>query len=117
MSDDHAHALDMLSAAGAIARFLDTGTQQSFLGDDLLQSAVLYQFAVLGEACRRISEDFRKAHPDVDWIGIMGCRNRIVHNYDNVDLDVVWEIASADLPALISTLHDLLPKESDGEEG
>jgi uncharacterized protein with HEPN domain len=118
MSDDHAHALDILRAAGAITRFMDRRTQQSFFDDDLLQSAVLYQFTVLGEACRRVSADFRSANPGVDWFGITGFRNRIVHNYDDVDLDVVWDIARTDLPALITVLDAIVPEEPpDGEEG
>lgn len=117
MSGDYAHALDMLRAAGAITRFMNGRTQQSFLDDDFLQSAVLYQFTVLGEACRRVSAQFRTANPSVDWIGMTGFRNRIVHNYDDVDLDVVWEIARTDLPALIHALDAIVPKETDGEEG
>lgn len=114
MSDDVTHVLDMLNAAGAIRRFIGARTQEAFLADDLLQSAVLYQFMVLGEACRRVSTAFRDAHPSVDWTGIAGFRNKIIHDYDEIDLDVVWEITERDLPLAIAAMEPLVPKESDG---
>ena len=117
MSDDRAHALDMLNAAGAIVRFVGGRTQDAFLADDLVQSAVLYQFTVLGEACRRVSAAFRETNPAVDWSGIAGFRNKIVHDYDEIDLDVVWDILQRDLPRAIAALEPLVPKEPDAEEG
>ncbi len=116
MRDDRAHALDMLNAAGAILRFVDGRTQESFLADDLLQSAVLYQFTVLGEACRRVSSEFRAAHTTIDWAGISGFRNKIVHDYDEIDLDVVWHITQHDLPKAVTALGAIVPKEPDGQE-
>lgn len=115
MSADPAHALDMLNAGGAILRFLHGRTQEAFLADDLLQSAVLYQFTVLGEACRRVSPEFRDAHPAVDWAGMAGFRNKIVHDYDRIDLDVVWDITQGDLPRALAALEPIVPKEPDGE--
>ena len=117
MRDDRAHVLDMLNAARAIRQFIGTRTQDEFLADDMLQSAVLYQFTVLGEACRRVSAAFRGSATGVDWPGIAGFRNKIVHDYDEVDLDVVWSIVQDDLPRAIDALTPLVPKETDGEEG
>lgn len=115
MSDDRAHVLDMLNAAAAILKFIDAKPQEAFIVDDLLQSAVLYQFTVLGEACRRVSTTFREANTSVDWTGIAGFRNRIVHEYDSVNLDVVWQIVQTDVPRAIAAMTPLVPEEPDGE--
>ena len=115
MSDDRAHVLDMLEAARAILRFISGRTQDAFLGDDLLQSAVLHKFTILGEACRRVAAAYRDANPSVDWAGITSFRNKIVHDYDEIDLDVVWGFTQDELPRAIAALEPLAPKEPDGE--
>jgi uncharacterized protein with HEPN domain len=117
MSDERAHVLDMLNAARAIQRFIAGRTQESFLEDEQLQSAVLHKFTVLGEACRRVSAGFRAEAAAVDWAGIGGFRNKIVHDYDEIDLDVIWTITQGDLPKAIAALEPLVPKEPDGANG
>ena len=58
---------------------------------------------------------FRAAHPEVDWTGIFGFRNRIIHEYDDVDLDKVWQIVQSDLPQVIAALAPLAPEPPEGE--
>jgi uncharacterized protein with HEPN domain len=90
-------------------------SQEDFLRDDILQSAVLHKFTILGAACRRVSQAFREAHPSVDWLGITNFRNQIVHEYDDVNLDTVWTIITTDLPKAIAALEPLAPEDPDGE--
>ena len=116
MSHDHGHVADIVASASAIARYLDGVAQDAFLADDMRQAAVLHQLTIIGEACRRVSTQFRDAHPEVNWAGIVGLRNKIVHDYDDVNLDSVWTVVSTDLPALVSTLNAIVPPEPDGEE-
>ena len=116
MSDDRAHVLDILLAARTIRQFVTGVAQELFLGNLEKQSAVLYQFTILGEAARRVSIAFRAAHPEVDWTGILGFRNRIIHEYDDVDLDKVWQIVEIDLPRVISALDLLAPEPPEGEQ-
>ena len=116
MSDDRAHVLDILLAGRTIVQFVTDVAQQSFLESLEKQSAVLYQFTILGEAARRVSLAFRALHPEVDWTGILGFRNRIVHEYDDVDLDKVWQIVQTDLPKMIAMLEPLAPEPPDGEQ-
>ena len=116
MDRDLAHIADIVSSASAIRRFIDGIDQQAFLVDDLRQSAVLYQLTLIGEACRRVSASFRDAHPEVQWPAIIGLRNRIVHEYDDVDPDSVWTVVSKDLLELMVALDALNPPEPDGEE-
>lgn len=117
MSPDPAHVLDMINAAETALRFMDGRDDEDFLHDDLLQSAVLYQFTVFGEASRRVSQAYRDAHPGIPWTSIAGFRNRIVHEYDDLDLDVVLTIIRNELATAIEGLRSLLPAQpTDGED-
>jgi uncharacterized protein with HEPN domain len=110
MSRDDAVLLDMLIAAQRAMAF-STGVTQDQLGSDLkTQSAVLHQLLVLGEAAKRLSDDFREGHPQTPWKAIAGMRDRIIHGYDDVDLGEVWRTIEKDLPGLISTLQRLVPE-------
>jgi uncharacterized protein with HEPN domain len=67
---------------------------------------------VLGETAKRVSPDFRDAHPEIPWRKIMGLRNVVVHEYFHVDVRRAWKIASRDIPELINALEPLVPPES-----
>lgn len=105
MSRDDEYALDVLIAARKALSFAGGMTSEAFIDDVKTQSAVLFQLTVLGEAARRVSDAYRFAHAGVAWAEMAGTRNRIVHEYDEIDLDIVWEIVSRELPALIAALE------------
>lgn len=71
-------------------------------------SAVLYQFVVIGEAARRLSEECRTAQPAVPWRQIIALRNIITHGYDQVDETKLWQAIAADLPTLQAQLETIL---------
>lgn len=73
------------------------------------QSAVLHRLLVLGEAAKRISRPFRAAHPEIPWSQMAGMRDRLIHGYDEVDLDEVWRTVTRDVPALLEQIEPLLP--------
>jgi uncharacterized protein with HEPN domain len=64
---------------------------------------------MIGEAARRVSTSVRAAHPEIPWADIVGMRSKIVHDYMNVDEDIVWEVVTRDLPTLVSALEKLTP--------
>jgi uncharacterized protein with HEPN domain len=105
MSRDDEYALDVLNAARTALSFVGDMTNEAFLGDVKTQSAVLFQLTVLGEAARRVSEVYRAQHPVVPWAQMAATRNRIVHEYDEIDLDIVWEVVSRELPELVAQLQ------------
>ena len=111
MSKDDGYVLDMLRAARLAQQFGDERSQLAFLEDLKTQSAVLHQLTELGEAVRRVSQAFRDAHPEVPWQSIAGLRSRIIHDYDDIDLDQVWEVIRRDLPALIPALEQIAKAE------
>jgi uncharacterized protein with HEPN domain len=76
-----------------------------------LQSSVLFQLLVLGEAVKRLSEEFRSQYPEVPWKRIAGLRDRIIHRYDQLNLEAIWETIRHDLPQLLAFLERVAPRE------
>jgi len=109
---DESCLLDMLQAARQILEYTAGLQQSAFLSSRKDQDAVLLQFAVLGEATKRVPAEFRTAHPEVSWRKITGFRDVIVHDYFNVDFNRVWRIACEDIPPLIAALEPLVPPET-----
>jgi uncharacterized protein with HEPN domain len=67
----------------------------------------MYSLIIIGEAANRISDDFQERHPSLPWASMIGTRNVIVHAYDQVKLQIVWEILQRDLPDLKKTLDSI----------
>ncbi len=116
MGRDEVSAGDMLIAAQRIQVFIAGMTEDAFMMNELVQSAVLHQVAILGEAAKRVSVEFRARHPQVAWAALAALRNRIVHEYDDISLDKLWDSLTGELPALVAALEGIVPPEPDGEE-
>jgi len=106
MSRDEAYVLDILRAARLANEFLAGCEREAFETDEKTQSAVLHQLLVLGEAVKRLSDEFRGRHPGVPWQQIAGMRNWIIHQYADVDLDEVFLTVQRDLPELVRNLEN-----------
>jgi uncharacterized protein with HEPN domain len=109
MSRNNAHLLDALHAAEKIVVFCQGMDKAAFLKDDKTQAAVLHQLMVLGEAVKRISDDFRTHHAEIPWKDIAGMRDRLIHGYDQVNLKRVWKTITGDVPLLIPSFKKFLP--------
>lgn len=109
MRTDDALLLDMLLAARKIVRFLHGISETDFQESELIQSAVIREFQVLGEAARLLSEDTKAAHKAISWPMVAGMRNRLIHEYFDVRLEVVWDTAHGDIPILIEHLEAIVP--------
>lgn len=101
-----------LQAARLVREFIVGMTKKSFLDDIKTESSVLYQLAVIGEAVKRLSLEFRAQHPDIPWQLIAGMRDHVIHGYDVVDWDEVWKTATKDVPNLLVKIEPLLPKKA-----
>ena len=73
--------------------------------------ALLKLVEMVGEAATRIPEATQARYPDIPWREIIGTRNRLIHGYDAVDFDILWEIVTADFPTLASRLRAILPEQ------
>ena len=108
LHDDSVSLRHMLDASREIMEILQ-GRKQSELADDrIVQLAVTHLFTILGEAATRVSEETRMAHPEIPWGYAIGMRNRIIHGYDVVDLDVIWDTAQENIPELVEQLEEIL---------
>jgi uncharacterized protein with HEPN domain len=100
MERDDATLLDIVRAADLIHQFVGELPKDQFLTDLKTQSAVLHQLTVLGEAVKRLSSTFRNQHPILPWSLMAGMRDHLIHGYDVVDLDEVWNTARLALTSI-----------------
>ena len=88
--------------------YCDGYTYNSFQSDTKLVEACVFNLSQMGELCHTADADFTKSHPEIPWAALYGLRNRIVHDYDGVNLRLVWEIISEDIPLLRDILQQLI---------
>ena len=98
---------DLRDAIDKILGYTSSGKEDIF-ADSRTQDAVLRNIEVIGEAVRGITDDTRTAHPEIPWREMAGMRDRIIHDYFRVDVDVVWDVVSQDLPPLREKIAALL---------
>jgi uncharacterized protein with HEPN domain len=98
----------MLEAARRILLYTENINFEQFQEDFKTQDAVLRNLEVLGEAAKNIPDDFRDKHPDLPWTDMARTRDRLIHHYFGVNLDVVWGIAELELPDVIANLEAIL---------
>ena len=106
--DEH-RLLDMLDAARQVEELSPTKSRAEFDGDPRVHLSVVYLIQTIGEAAGHVSEETRASLPAIDWHKIVGMRNRLVHDYRNIDLDFVWATVQTDIPALIAVLEPIVP--------
>jgi uncharacterized protein with HEPN domain len=98
---------DMLERIGRIERSVAGMDHESFLRSDTAIDAVIRNLTVIGEAANRLPQEFKDRHVDVPWHRIVGLRHRVVHDYFDVDLDLVWAIVETELSQLAAQLSDI----------
>ena len=99
---------DMLEAARRILAYTEGQDYAAFRGDHKTQDAVLRNLEVLGEAAKHIPEEVSAQYPDLPWREMAGTRDRLIHHYFGVNLDVVWGIVELELPGLVAELEAIL---------
>jgi uncharacterized protein with HEPN domain len=98
-------------AARNAREFASDVAQSQFYTSRLHQSAAIGALEVIGEAEARLSDETRRAHPDISWADMTGMRNRLIHGYFEVDPARVWDTIQDDLPALIARIEPLVRPE------
>ncbi len=87
-------------------------TREDLESDELYSLAMARLLEILGEAASRVSKERQSRHPEIPWAQIVGLRNRLIHGYDTIDPDIVWQILTKDLPTLIESLERILASEA-----
>ena len=104
MRDDRERLRDVLEAIDRIEKYSCRG-RSAFYGDELIQTWIIHHLITIGEACRSLSPAFRAANPHDIWTQAAGLRNVIVHEYFNVDHEIIWGVVERDLPRLKDLIH------------
>ena len=94
--------IHMIEGIKRINRSLAGVSQEEFLADEMRQSAVAFDISTIGESAANISEAFQNEHPEIPWVKMRGMRNRLVHifDYEQIDYEIVWDVAKNALPEL-----------------
>lgn len=111
MSRDAVYLLDILKAAKLALNYLKGKTKEDFFRDIQCQDAVIRRLEIIGEAAGRVSSTTTAKFPDLPWKKMVSMRNIMIHEYDDVDLAIVWDTVQNDLPRLIASLEPVIPPE------
>ncbi len=99
---------DMLDHAREAIALSQGRSRDDLNSDRLLSLALARLLEIIGEAANRIPQELQSKHAGIPWPEIIGLRNRLVHGYGAIDLDIVWRIITADLPPLVTALEKLI---------
>ena len=103
----------ILKAIERIERYTDDMDELAFLGNELVQDAVIRNIEILGQAVKGISDDTRALEPAIPWRKIAGMRDKLIHEYFGVELGLVWDVVEDELPVLRPQLEELSERLAD----
>lgn len=110
--DDSVRLRHMLDAAREAVSFARNKSRKSLDHDRKLALALVKSIEIVGEAASKISKERREELPQIPWSSIINMRNRLIHAYSDIDLNVLWKTVIEDLPPLISELEKIVPPEN-----
>ena len=110
--DDDVRIRHILDAAREAIGFADGRSRADLDANRMLNLSLVRLLEIIGEAARGISPQFRQAHPDLPWKKMVGMRDRLIHGYFEVNLDVVWETVTVDLSSLVIQLEKITASEN-----
>ncbi len=94
-----------------IIKSMNNITKNKFKKDNLLKDATIRRIEIIGEAIKNIPSEFRKKYPNVEWKGIAGIRDKMIHYYFGVDFKTVWDVIKQDIPKLKIQIKEIINKE------
>ncbi len=97
-------------AIEAINEFTKGASKEEFLNNYMLNSAVVRQFEIIGEAVRQLSDNFKQEHNNIDWKNPNALRNILIHEYFKVDLEIIWKTVQTSLPEFSNKIIKLISK-------
>ena len=106
---------DILDAMDKAEILLEDVTYNQFESDFRINFAVVRALEIIGEATKRLPMDLRRQYPRIPWKGMAGMRDRIIHGYDNVDLQIVWDVVKQDIPPVKPQIQ-LILEDYEGRE-
>jgi len=109
-NDDIVRIRHILDAAGEAVNFAQGRCREDLDTDRKLNLSLVHLLEIIGEAARGISQEFRDSHKNLPWKNMIGMRDRLIHGYFDVNLDVVWATVTEDLPALIAQVKKIVTR-------
>ena len=107
---DEVRLRHMLDHGREAIALLEGKTRHDLDGERLLQLGLVRLIEVIGEAAGRVTKDTRTQYAQIPWAQITSTRNRLIHGYDFVDFDILWQTVKEDLPTLVSELERIVPQ-------
>jgi uncharacterized protein with HEPN domain len=95
---------DIRDAMRKVSTYVEGMDLAAFMADEKTVDAVVRNISVIGEAAKQLPENFKERHPEIPWAQMAGMRNRIVHDYAGVDLEIVWRVITNSMPDLVVQL-------------
>jgi len=111
MQHDLIRVRHMLAAAKEAMEFAAGKTRMDLEKDRLHMLAIIKSIEIIGEAASKVTETFKTENSNIPWNDIINMRNRLIHAYFDVNLDIVWQTVKTDLPDLIKALEETIPPE------
>ncbi|MCC5896832.1 MAG: DUF86 domain-containing protein [Phormidium sp. BM_Day4_Bin.17] len=97
--------LDIIRAIQQILGYVENIKKEEFQQDDEKQAAILYRIIIVGEATKRLSNEFRQNYPVIPWREMAGLRDVVIHDYDELDIDILWNVIQVNLPDTLPQLQ------------
>lgn len=110
MSRDNTYLRHMLDAIERIKNHISGATFVEFVNNFMMIDAVIRQIEILGEAAIHLSDEFQNSHPEIPFASMIGMRNKLIHGYDDVELEVVWKTYEEDLDNLKKVILGILER-------
>jgi uncharacterized protein with HEPN domain len=113
MLRDKSSLIDIINACDSLGIYIKDKTLDQFRSNEMLQDAVIRKIEIIGEASNRVSDDLKNRFPNLPWDKMKGMRNILIHMYDELDLEIVWDTVNRDIPSLKILLQKILSSISD----
>ena len=108
MKDDRVYLAHILECIAKIESYT-SGGEGAFAHSELIRDAVIRNLEIIGEAAKRVSPEYRQAHPKIPWKTMAGMRDVLIHGYEGVNIARVWGVVQHDMPALKESIGQLIP--------
>jgi uncharacterized protein with HEPN domain len=110
MRDEKILLEDILASIKIIEDALIKVSESEFKEDKILQGGIIWRLSIIGEASKHVKKSLKNSHVEVDWRGIAGMRDFLIHEYFEIDMHIVWKTVKEDIPTLKKAVKDMLRK-------
>jgi uncharacterized protein with HEPN domain len=108
MLRDKSSLIDIFNACECIGRFIENKRRVDFYDNEMMQQAVMRKIEIIGEASNRVSDELKNRFADLPWRKMRAMRNILIHMYDELDIEMIWDTAANNIPILKSRLSEII---------